>query len=73
MQIEKFYKAQGIRKDITELETVAAVLDADNIDLKALDKLPPAVKQLMLKKSAEVIRRELTKMIREKEKEFNDL
>jgi len=31
------------------------------------------VKQLMLKKSAEVIRRELTKMIREKEKEFNDL
>ncbi|GAA0561758.1 hypothetical protein [Chitinophaga japonensis] len=73
MQIEKFYKAQAIRKDITELETVASGLDGDNTDLKALDKLPATVRQMLNKKAAEVVKRELNKIIREKEKEFNDL
>ena len=73
MQIEKFYKAQAIRKEITELESVSTGLDSASIDLKVLEKLPPAMRQDLLKKSAELIKRELTKLIRAKEKEFNDL
>lgn len=69
MQVEKFYKAQDLRKEILELQTA---IDQP-FEIKLFEKLNIDTKKFLNERVADVIKKELTKIIKQKEKEFIEL
>lgn len=69
MQVEKFYKAEGLRKEILELQGAIDI----PFEIKAFDKLNIDTKKFLNEKVAELVKREIAKIIKQKEKEFSDL
>lgn len=71
MQIENFYRAQALRKEILELQAVLAKTDEGNLSF--LETLSAPYKDSMKKKAFIAIKKELAKVVKQLEKEFNDL
>lgn len=72
MEIEKFYKAQELRKEILELQTILSSVD-NALEIKSFEKLNIETQKLLQGKMADVLMRELVKIIKQKELEFNSL
>lgn len=69
MQVEKFYKAQELRKEIKELQ---AAIDSPP-ELKLFEKLNIETQKIIKGKVEDVIKKELAKIVKQKEKEFIEL
>ena len=72
MQLDKFQQAKELRREIVEIESALTSLDKDQ-PFVALEKLSVATKAAVISKSTDVIKRELKRIIIQKEKEFTDL
>lgn len=74
MQIEKFYKAQDIHKEVQAMKDVIILLDKpEGLSMAVLDKLHTAVKSNLQGKAVDTLKKELTKLIKQREKEFTEL
>lgn len=73
MQIEKFFKAQELRKEIKDIELVIQDMESNSFALNPLDKLNIELKNSLMSKTKDVIKKELQRVIKIKEKEFIDL
>ena len=71
MQIENFYRAQSLRKEILELQAVIAKTDEGNLSF--LETLSAPHKENMKEKALTAVKKELIKVVKQLEKEFNDL
>ena len=69
MQVEKFYKAQDLRKEIIELTTA----HEQSFETKFFDRLNIDTKNILTEKVTDVIKKEISKIIKQKEKEFGEL
>ena len=69
MQIEKFKYAQFLTREIDELK----ILLKGPVEIKSLDKLSVESQRMLQGKVDEVFKKEITKIIKIKEKEFSDL
>ena len=73
MQIEKFYKAQNLRKEILEMQEVISKVDETDNTLAFIEKMSQPYKGQMTEKADSLIKKELQKIVKQLEKEFNDL
>ena len=73
MQIEKFYKAQNLRKEILEIEEVISKADESHNTLLFIEKMSTPYREQMTEKASSLIKKELQKIVKQLEKEFNDL
>lgn len=74
MQIDKFYKAQDLHKEILSMKDVLTALEKpDSFSLTLLDKLHTSVKGQLHNKTSDVLKKELSKIIKQREKDFIDL
>ncbi|MBO9592761.1 MAG: hypothetical protein J7599_07605 [Niabella sp.] len=70
MEIDKFYKAQDLLRQINIIETV---ISCETIDEKALDKLDVALRNKTKENISTYAKKELKRLKNDLEKEFNDL
>jgi hypothetical protein len=73
MQIEKFYKAQSLRKEILEMQDVISRVDESGNTLAFIEKMSTPYREQMTEKASSLIKKELQKIVKQLEKEFNDL
>jgi hypothetical protein len=74
MQIEKFYKAQNLRKEILEMQDVISKVDeSQNSPLYFIEKMSTPYKEQITSKASSLIKKELQRIVKQLEKEFNDL
>lgn len=74
MQIEKFYKAQNLRKEILEIQDTISKIEEKAINtFDFIAKMSTPYKEQMTEKATCVVKKELLKIVKQLEKEFNDL
>lgn len=76
MQIEKYYKAQELRKDIIEVDALIKLLSESNSQLlneKLLNNLNVELRATLTDKAVDVVKKELAKIIKQLEKDFSAL
>jgi len=74
MQIDKFYRAQNLRKEILEMQEVISKVDENQTTpLAFIEKMSTPYKEQMTEKASSLIKKELLKIVKQLEKEFNDL
>lgn len=75
MQLEKFYTAQNLRRNIVDAETLMNTLTGtgDIINPEILKNLPLDLRNMLADKAADVIKKELAKIIKQLEKTFSEL
>lgn len=73
MQIEKFYKAQSLRKEILEMQDIISKADENQNTLAFIEKMSTPYREQMTEKASSLVKKELLKIVKQLEKEFNDL
>lgn len=74
MQIEKFYQAQDIHKEVIQMKDILTELEKPEMfNIKMLEKLHVNVKNCLQEKTVDTLKKELNKLIKQREKEFNGL